>query len=113
MKFVWELFLSILVAPINAIAWIITELKIRNYNPEKRPCPSCGYKGEKSSGGIACLVLTVSVSAPKSKALRHSCLRCSAEYYSPTLTDPAKWASQDSPLDKVAKAKAAAATTRL
>lgn len=77
--------------PLRVVAWVAEKKKV--YDPEKDPCPCCGYAGEKSSNFRSCIVsceFVVNGASRKAK-IRHTCLRCGAPYHTEPVLSSEKW----------------------
>ena len=92
---------SIIAFPVVVFTWTVRKIKTRSYNPEKRPCPACGFKGDSGTGGKSCRVLFVKTPTLERAHLEHQCYRCWACYYSGVNTPADKWLAKDPPLPRV------------
>jgi hypothetical protein len=101
-----------LALPIRGIAWTIITIRRRRYNPEKVLCPCCGYKGEKGSDYKTCIVEFTQTTGPEQAALKHSCLRCSAPFFTRTLLPASQWVGTTLQ-SQLARVKAASAKGEL
>jgi hypothetical protein len=101
-----------LALPIRATAWTILTIRRRRYDPEKVICPGCGYKGEKGSNYKTCQIQFTYTTGPELAMIQHSCLRCSAPFFS-HLFRPAKGWVGITLQDKAAQVKAAIARGEL
>lgn len=96
----WDIFLSplkfvfyILSLPVRILTVIVVKIRTRRYNPEKVTCPGCGYRGERSGNYNTCTI-RFTLTSQKTGSVQHSCLRCSAEYYSASYLQCDKWIGQ-------------------
>jgi hypothetical protein len=97
-EFVVNIFLQIvgiplylLILPVKAFTWIVTKVKTRRYDPEKRVCPGCGFRGDKGTDYKTCSIKIKQTSGIERYSLEHNCFRCSAVHYSPLFTPADKW----------------------
>lgn len=77
--------------PIQTTSWIIITVKTHRYDPEKRPCPACAFKGDSGTGKKSCKIRFTRTNGKDKANLEHVCFRCSAEYYSGLAIPADKW----------------------
>lgn len=104
LSFIVNQLLKLLSYPIELLALFIVWFRKKEYDPEKRPCPGCGYKGEKNSNYKSCIISFVQVADHRLGAIRHTCLRCSAPYYSDLLVEGKAWIASGQ-ADKIAQVR--------
>lgn len=81
----------ILSLPIRGITWIVVKIRTKKYDPEKVPCPGCGYQGEEGSNWKTCNIQHAKTEGPERAANKHICLRCSAGYFTALVVPADKW----------------------
>lgn len=91
--------------PLRATAWIIVSIRARLYDPEKVVCPACCYRGDSGTNNKTCTIKFVRTSTQEKGAIEHTCLRCSANFYSKIFLEADKWLPQltTSKIEKAAK----------
>ena len=81
----------LLTLPIKVFTWLIVKIRTRNYDPEKRICPGCGFRGDSGTNGKVCSIKHTATQGPERAANEHSCFRCGATYYSKLFIEADKW----------------------
>lgn len=81
----------VLALPLRGAARTVIYIRRRRYDPEKILCPACGYKGERSSNHRSCTITFTLISGKEKAAIKHTCLRCSAPFFSGLLYPADKW----------------------
>lgn len=98
-KSAWGAFLVILASPIyllilpvKAFTWAVVAIKTHRYDPEKRMCVACGFKGDSGTDGKSCRIAFVVTSGIERAAIQHICFRCGCDKQFSKLVVPAdKW----------------------
>lgn len=110
--FIANLIFWLIGLPIRAAAWTITSVRAKMYDPEKAICPGCGFRGDRGTAKKTCIIKFVRTETAEKASIQHTCLRCSAPFFSKIFLPAEKWIS---PIDenKAAKIKQAAKSTTL
>lgn len=99
-----KIVVNVLAFPITALAFIISAVKRRNYDPEKVVCPGCGFKGDSGTYGKTCRIVYYPVAGAEKAVNKHSCFRCGADFFTPLFLAADKWAAKQLPQDKLTRA---------
>ena len=84
--------------PIRAFTWIVITVKTRRYDPEKRVCPACGFRGDSGTDGKTCRVEFVDTTGPERAGLQHFCFKCGCDrHISPLFLKADAWLPRITP----------------
>lgn len=86
----------LLAKPVQAFTWAVVKIKTHRYDPEKRVCPGCGFKGDSGTNGKTCRVEFTRTAGPERAGIRHTCFRCGCDkHISPLFRKAAEWLPQE------------------
>ncbi len=104
---IWFVIIWILALPLRILAFLISWLRRRRYNPERAMCPACGFKGDKGTGNNSCRINFIRTNGPEKAALQHICFRCGCDFYTAKMYQPVdKWLPKESisPVERIKEA---------
>ena len=103
----------VLSLPIRILAWVISTIRARLYDPESIICPACGFRGDKGTNGKTMRINFVRTQGAEKAAIQHTCFRCGCnEIYSKIFSPADTWLPKQENL-QLAKLKQAAAKEQL
>ena len=77
--------------PIKFFTKLVTQRRMKKFNPEKITCPACGYRGDKRSDFNSMHISFKRTRGQEQAALECTCLRCGAQPFVPLLKPASQW----------------------